>query len=180
MFLFFLILLISFQALAQTSDYSYSPDLSVSVSGFSDSLSGSGGAEVSLRIQPHPYISGSLAAVLYENDNYNDNTGVFGGYSASLFLSPDWLVQPYVGVGIFSGDREVCREYNDRIYDECSEHYIFAVYPEVGIRLRILSTEVGFFTRRYFDSDDRYPYIDMVGVNIGYRFDVGAVRPNFY
>ena len=107
-------------------------------------------------------------------------TGVFGGYSASLFLSPDWLIQPYVGFGIFSGDREVCREYNDRIYDECGEHYIFAAYPEVGIRLRILSTEIGLFTRRYFDSDERYPYIDMIGVNIGYRLDLGAVQPDFY
>ena len=170
----------SSQALAQSSDYFYSTDFSVGVSGFSDSLSGSGGAEMSLRIQPHPYISASLAAVLYENDNYNDNTGVFGGYSASLFLSPDWLVQPYIGVGLFSGDREVCRGYNDRRYDECSEHYIFAVYPEAGIRVRILSTEIGLFTRRYFDSDDRYPYVDMVGVNIGYRLDFGSVQPNFY
>jgi len=180
MFLFFLILLVSSQALAQTSNYSYPSALSISVSGFSDTLSGSGGAEVSLRIQPHPYLSGSLAAVLYENDDYNDNTGVFGGYSASLFLSPDWLIQPYIGVGIFSGDREVCREYNDRIYNECGEQYIFAAYPEVGIRLRIFSTEIGLFTRRYFDSGERYPYIDMIGVNIGYRLDLGAIQPDFY
>lgn len=178
MFLVFLILLVSSQALAQSNDYSSS--LSVSVAGFSDTLSRSGGAEIALRIQPHPYISGSLAAVLYENDEYNDGTGVFGGYSASLFLSPDWPVQPYIGVGVFSGDREVCREYNGRRYGECEEHYIFAAYPEVGIRLRAWSTEIGAFTRRYFDSDDRYPYIDMVGVNIGYRFDWDLTKSNFY
>lgn len=178
MFLLLLVLLVSSQAFAQYDDYS-SP-ISVSVSGFSDSLSGSGGAEIALRIQPHPYISGGLAAVLYENDDYNDGTGVFGGYSASLFFSPNWLVQPYVGVGIFSGDREVCYEYYDRVYDECEDHYIFAVYPEAGIRFRILSTEVGLFKRRYFDSDERYSYIDMVGVNIGYRFDLGVSQRGFY
>lgn len=176
MFLLFLVLLVSSQAFAQSND----SFVSVSVAGFSDSLSGSGGAEIALRIQPHPYISGSLAAVLYENDDYNDDTGVFGGYSASLFLSPDWLIQPYAGVGIFSGDREICYEYYDRSYDQCEDHYIFAVYPEAGIRFRILSTEVGVFTRRYFDSEERYSYIDMIGVTIGYRFDLGLSQKDFY
>lgn len=170
MFLLFLVLLVSSQVLAQSNDYPI--PLSVSVAGFSDALRESGGAEVALRIQPHPYVSGSLAAVLYENDEYNDGTGVFGGYSASLFISPDWGLQPYMGVGVFSGDREVCRQYNGQRYEECEEHYIFAVYPEVGIRLRIWSTEIGLFTRRYFDSGEHDAYIDMVGVNIGYRFDL--------
>ena len=172
-----------FSALAQASDYSHSSStsLNVSIAGFSDRLSGSGGAEIALRIQPHPYISGSLAAVLYENDEYNDNTNVFGGYSVSLFFSPDWPIQLYVGVGVFSGDREVCYEYKNRQrYDECEERYIFAVYPEAGIRLRVWSTEVGVFTRRYFDSNERYPYVDMVGINIGYRFDLGLTQPDFY
>lgn len=178
MFLLFLSLLVSSQVLAQANDYSV--PLSVSVAGFSDALRDSGGAEVALRIQSHPYLSGSLAAVLYENDEYNDGTGVFGGYSASLFLSPDWAVQPYMGFGVFSGDREVCRKYNDQGYEVCEEHYIFAFYPEVGIRLRMWSAEIGLFTRRYFDSDERYSYIDMVGVNIGYRFDLGSAHSNFY
>lgn len=150
------------------------PAGSLSVAGFFDQQHHLGGVELAARMRVSDYMVLGLAGVLYDNRDITDDTGVFGGYSLSALVVPNWMVAPYFGVGVFVGNREDCgsHTYHPSEGDsECPEDSVFAFNPELGLSVTIRDVHIDVFARRYFDSNRGYSYFDVLGMGVGLSFE---------
>ncbi|MDN4501668.1 hypothetical protein QX776_04615 [Alteromonadaceae bacterium BrNp21-10] len=123
-------------------------------------------------------VSALVYQARYTEADIADN---YWGFSAAWQLHAKGDIAPYVGLGIFSGERQDCINLSniyddDDYYDsyhhryECDGAYVLAIYPEVGITLKTKHLQVSPFVRRYFDTHGSDTPSNTYGISVGIRF----------
>lgn len=139
-----------------------------SVGGFAEENGIYSGGEMSImgHVGKHFALKGS--GVLFVGADSSQNIEFFEGGSVTTYVHLDQkTINPYFGVGLFSGETFNCSEREKR-YDNCREKYVLALYPEAGVALNVDRLHLFFYVRHYYDTNndnDENSY----GLNVGFK-----------
>ena len=140
------------------------------------------GIEGSAWLQTNQYLAVRFSALLFDGQNQDKHSDVFGGASAAAFVHAGQdVVNPYLGLGVEISSTVYCivlhdSEEEDDSYqytdDECEDgrQAVFALYPEFGIQLNFGRVKVTPFVRRYFDTNNHHPVTNAYGVSFSFNF----------
>lgn len=109
------------------------------------------------------------------NDTDTASADGFRGLSVAAMAHLNLTVSPYIGAGIFVGEREDCNKTqginngngNDQ---DCFNDYGAALYPEVGLQFELARLYLNIFARRMVDSENDFEAFTVYGAGIAFGF----------
>ncbi len=139
------------------------------VSGFNEPHGRHRGAELSYLYFANDHLGFKVSGVIYIDKVDPTIHELFSGYSLTGFYHINQMLNPYLGLGMFSGSTSICT--NDEIKNKsCAEEYLLAIYPEFGIAFNLWRLHISPYIRRYLDTRSSLSAEDAYGLNIGFRF----------
>ncbi|PCJ47568.1 MAG: hypothetical protein COA99_00740 [Moraxellaceae bacterium] len=111
-----------------------------------------------------------LSHVLFFVDDPSEVNEFFEGFSISGYYHlGQKIINPYVGVGVFSGEIYNCSR-EDENRGLCDNKFVLAIYPEFGVAFNIGNVQIYPFVRRYYDTNSPTGNISAYGLHLGLKY----------